>query len=97
MVDIQTNTNKAPVTTPHATVRAVYAPPRIPNKAVAEPVSGNAVAKVAVGLGGPETVTVGALATGVGGVAAFAGRLLTMENLGEMAWVTPWVWFMKVM
>ena len=55
------------------------------------------MAKVAVGLGAPDTVTVGALAIGPGWVPLSAETLLTMENLGEMAWVAPWVWFMKVM
>ena len=64
---------------------------------MAEPVSGNVVAKVAVGLGAPDTVTVGTLAIGLGWVPLSADTLLTMENLGEMAWVAPWVWFMKVM
>lgn len=73
------------------------AQPRIPNEEMAEPVSGKLVAKVAVGLGAPDTVTVGALAIGPGWDPLSEDTLLTMENLGEMAWVAPWVWFMKVM
>ena len=73
------------------------AQPRIPSIDAAEPVSGNAVAKVAVGLGAPDTVTVGTLATGLGWVPLSEDTVLTMENLGEMAWVAPWVWFMNVM
>lgn len=55
------------------------------------------MAKVAVGLGAPDTVTVGTLATGLAWVPLSAGTVLTMENLGEMAWVAPWVWFINVM
>lgn len=51
----------------------------------AEPVAGKIVAKVAVGLGGPDTVTVGALATGTGCDPLSEDTLSTMENLGEMA------------
>jgi len=82
---VQANTNKAPAVIPHTTVRAVDAQPRIPSEETAEPVSGNVVAKVAVGLGAPDTVTVGTLAIGPGWVPLSAGTLLTIENLGEMA------------
>lgn len=64
------------------TVRTVDAHPWSPRIDTAEPVAGNIVAKVAVGLGAPDTVTVGALATGPG---CDPDTLLTMENLGEMA------------
>ena len=67
------------------TVKAVEAQPRSPRIVTAEPVSGNIVAKVAVGLGGPETVTVGALATGAACDPLSEETLSTMENLGEMA------------
>jgi len=63
---------------------------------MAEPVSRNVVAKVVVGSGTPDTVTVGALAIGPGQVPLSAGTLLTVKNLGEMAWVASWVWFMEV-
>lgn len=43
---------------------------------------GNVVAKVAVGLGAPDTVTVGAPATGLGWDPE--DMVLTMENWGEM-------------
>ena len=70
---------------PHITVRAVDAQPRSPRIDAAEPVSGNIVAKVAVGLGGPDTVTVGALATGPGCDPLSEDTVSTTENLGVMA------------
>ena len=61
-----TNTRRAPAAIPHEIVRTVDAQPRIPRKEMAEPVSGKFVAKVAVGLGAPDMVTVGTFGTGLG-------------------------------
>lgn len=63
------------------TVRVMDAQPRSPRMDTAEPVAGNTVAKVAVGLGGPVTVTVGALPIAEG---CEEDTLVTTENLGEM-------------
>lgn len=70
---------------PHMAVRAVDVQPRSPCIDTAEPMSGNIVAKVPVGLGAPETVAVGALGIGPGCDPLSEDTVLTMENLGEMA------------